>query len=132
MKKHNKMLLISRAVFTGLFITMMICLTVTKNDKTQVLDDFQHECIRDAAFEWVTEINAWFIDHNSWKNFVIIQSSVCIDFIMVTYLIVFFMYGTSMRLALTLCIFYPTRNMVQTLFLMGRPSIGFLWSWPNA
>ena len=70
--KREKMLKISRGVFTGLFIFMMLGITIGNNEKTQVLDDVQHECVKDAPFEWVTEINEWFVDNNGWKNFVII------------------------------------------------------------
>ena len=88
------------------------------------------ECIRDTPFKWVKEINDYFVDHNRSKNIAIVQSSVCIDFIMVSYLFIFFFYGGTMRIATALILFYPLRNVIQTLFLMGRLP-GFLWSWPN-
>ena len=48
----------------------------------------------------------------------------------VSYLFVYWFRGTSMRLAVTLSMFYPVRNVIQAIFLMGRP-VGFLWFYPG-
>ena len=39
----------------------------------------------------------------------------------VSFLVIWWLKGTTMRLPLTLCMFYPTRNVLQAIFLMGRP-----------
>lgn len=103
-------------------------LTILKNDKLQVLA--AEECLRDYTFVWTESINSFFVEHNGWKNFAIIQSSVGIDGMMLSYLIIFALYGSTMRQALALILFYPVRNVIQAIFLMGRP-VGFLWSWPG-
>lgn len=53
-----------------------------------------------------------------------------IDFMMLSYFFIFFVYGGTMRLMCTLILFYPVRSVIQTIFLMGRP-VGFLWSYPG-
>lgn len=49
---------------------------------------------------------------------------------MFSYLVIFFCWGGTMRIAGALILFYPIRNVIQTVFLMGRP-VGFLWSYPG-
>jgi hypothetical protein len=111
-----------------LFILTLLILTLVKNDKKQVLAE--GECLRDYTFVWTERINTFLVEHTPWRNFLIIQSSIGIDTMMVTYLIIFWFKGTSMRLALTLSMFYPSRNVIQAIFLMGRP-VGFLWFYPG-
>lgn len=70
------------------------------------------ECLRDYTFVWTEKINTFFVEHTPWRNFVIIQSSIGIDTMIVSYLFVYWFRGTSMRLAVTLSMFYPIRNVI--------------------
>lgn len=88
------------------------------------------ECLRDYTFVWTEKINTFFVDNPPWRNFLIIQSSVGIDFMMISYLVIFAFWGTTMRISCALILFYPARNVIQALFLMGRP-VGFLWMFPG-
>ena len=107
---------------------MLITLTILKNEKIEFLSE--GECLRDYTFVFTERVNEFFVDSTSWKDFLIIQSSVGIDFMMLSYLVIFFIWGGTMRVAISLILFYPVRNVVQVLFLMGRP-VGFLWSYPG-
>ena len=60
----------------------------------------------------------------------IIQSSVGIDVMMFSFLVIYFFWGSTWRLPASLIFFYPTRNVLQAIFLMGRLP-GFLWSHPG-
>lgn len=115
-------------VFTTLFILTLLTLTILNNEKKQVLAE--GECLRDYTFIWTERINTFFVNHTAWKNFAIIQSSICIDSMMISWLVIFFFYGTTIRVVCTLVMFYPIRNVIQAVFLMGRP-VGFLWSFPG-
>ena len=53
-----------------------------------------------------------------------------IDFMIISYLVIFWFKGTTLRIACTLGMFYPLRNVIQAVFLMGRP-VGFLWFFPG-
>ena len=44
-----------------------------------------------------------------------------LDFMFLSYLTIFYLKGTTLRLSLALIMFYPTRNLLQAIFLMGRP-----------
>ena len=96
--------------FSVLFIAMMVVITVTKNDKVQVLGE--KECIRDYPFEWTEDWNQFFVDNTFWKDFMIIQSSVGIDLMMLSFLVIYFIWGTTWRLPAALIFFYPTRNVL--------------------
>ena len=120
--------MIYRVLFTSAFILTLLIICIVKNEQEFALAD--SECLRDYTFVWTEGINTFLVENHGWKNFVIIQTSVFIDFMMVSYLVIFAIWGTSMRLGTTLAIFYPSRNVVQALFLMGRP-VGFLWSDPG-
>ena len=49
---------------------------------------------------------------------------------MLSFLFIFWVWGGTLRIAGALALFYPVRNVIQTIFLMGRPK-GFLWSYPG-
>ena len=49
---------------------------------------------------------------------------------MISFLVIFWLKGGTMRIAAALILFYPIRNVIQAIFLMGRP-VGFLWSYPG-
>jgi len=49
---------------------------------------------------------------------------------MISYLVIYVIWGSTLRLAVSLILFYPMRNVIQTIMLMGRP-VGFLWSFPG-
>ena len=89
---------------------MMAVVTITKNDKVEVVDDT--ECIRDYPFEWTEEWNQFFVDNTFWKDFMIVKSSVGIDFMLISYLVVYFFWGTTTRIPSGLVFFYPTRNVL--------------------
>ena len=69
-QKRQRKLLIARACFTAVFLTVLILLAVLKNEKLQTLGD--GECLRDYTFVWTEKINTFFVDHTPWKNFAII------------------------------------------------------------
>ena len=102
--------MLARGVFTFLFILMLLVLTISKNEKVQYL--FEGECLRDYTFVWTEKINTFFVEHTPWKNFAIIQSSVGIDFMMISYLVIFALRGTTMRISCALILFYPIRNVL--------------------
>ena len=108
--KRNRQLMIARAVFTFLFLLMLVVITVTKNEKVQYLAE--GECLRDYTFVWTEKINTFLVENDAWKNFTIIQSSLGIDFMMISYLVIFAYWGTTMRLSCALMIFYPVRNVL--------------------
>ena len=89
---------------------MMITLSVLKNDKLEGLAE--GECLRDEIFEWIEPINTFFVENTPWKDFLIIQSSVGIDFMMISFLVFYFLYGTTLRIVMTLILFYPSRNVI--------------------
>ena len=120
--------LIARVIFAVLLVAMMAIVTATKNDKLEVLAE--DECIRDYPFEWTEEWNQFFVDNSGWKDFMIIKSSVGIDFVLISYLVIYFFWGSTWRLPGALGFFYPIRNVIQAIFLMGRLD-GFLWSHPG-
>ena len=49
---------------------------------------------------------------------------------MISYLVIYCKHGTSLRIVCSLLLFYPIRNVIQAIFLMGRP-VGFLWNFPG-
>ena len=109
---------------------MMTIVAIAKNDKLQTLDEEEDECIRDYFFDWTEDWNQFFVDNVPWKDFMIIKSSFGIDAMMLSFLLIFFCWGSTMRLPAGLIFFYPTRNVLQAVFLMGRLD-GFLWSHPG-
>jgi len=57
-------------------------------------------------------VNTFFVESTAWKNFLIIQSSIGIDFMMISYLVIFWLHGGTMRIAAALILFYPIRNVI--------------------
>jgi len=89
---------------------MMLLLSGFKNDKVQYLAE--DECIRDYTFVWTESINTFFVENTHWKNFLIIQTSIGIDFMMVSFLVIFVFVGGTLRLPVALILFYPIRNVI--------------------
>ena len=89
---------------------MLLILTLAKNEKTLVLSE--GECLRDYTFVWIGEVNKFFVENTTWKDFAIIQSSCGIDFMMFSFLVIFWLKGTTLRVAVALIMFYPTRNVI--------------------
>ena len=120
--------LIARIIFSVILVAMIAITTAFKNDQIDIIED--HECIIDYPFEWTEEQNQFFVDNEIWKDFMIIKSSVGIDFVLITFLPIYFIWGGTWRLPSALGFFYPVRNVIQAIFLMGRLD-GFLWSHPG-
>ena len=125
---RQRKLLIARVIGAILCIAMMTIVSIAKNDKIDVLT--KEQCIIDYPFEWTKDWNQFFVDNVWWKDFMIIQSSVGIDVMMFSFLVIYFFWGSTWRLPASLIFFYPTRNVLQAIFLMGRLP-GFLWSHPG-
>ena len=59
-----------------------------------------------------------------------IACSCLMDLKMFSYLILFYFNWQTIRLIFTLFMFYPPRQVLQNIFLMGRPQ-GFMWFYPG-
>ena len=73
-----------------------------------------NECLRDQTFVWVDRINRFFDENTGWKNFLIIQTSMGMDSITVTYMIIMFIWGTTVRASLALGLFELLRGVLQS------------------
>ena len=71
------------------------------------------ECLRDQTFVWADRINRFFDENTGWKNFLIIQTSFGMDSITVTYMIIMFIWGTTVRASLALGLFKILRAVLQ-------------------
>ena len=99
-----------RIVFTALCILMLLTISLVKSEKKDVLTE--GECLRDYTFVWTEKANTFFVNHTPWKDFFIIQSSVGIDFMMISFLVIYTWKGTTLRIICALALFYPTRNVI--------------------
>ena len=106
---RNRKLLIARVICTVLMITMMLIVSIAKNDKLEVLDE--DECIIDYPFEWTEDWNTFFVDNEWWKDFMIVKSSLGIDAVLISFLGIYFFRGNTWRIPASLCFFYPMRNV---------------------
>ena len=113
---------------TVLCITMMLIVSIAKNDKKVILEE--DECIVDYPFEWTDGLNQDLVDNEFWADFTIVQSSVGIDAVLISFLFIYWFRGTTFRIPGALIFFYPMRNVCQGVFLMGRLD-GFLWRHPG-
>jgi hypothetical protein len=59
-----------------------------------------------------------------------IYSALLMDILMFTFMVLFYFHWNSVRMIFSLLLFYPPRQVIQGLFLIGRP-IGFLWYFPG-
>ena len=73
----------------------------------------QEECMRDYTFIWTATLNTYLADHSNVKDAYIIFSSALIDILILTSLVLFFLYTQSFRLALSYILFYGIRGIVQ-------------------
>jgi hypothetical protein len=89
------------------------------------------QCISDATFDATETINGFFREHLQTKNRMIIVASFFMDFMMLSSIVFFNLRIWSFRLPLAFGLFFVTRQVVQNVFLMGRPDTGFLWSHPG-
>jgi hypothetical protein len=72
-------------------------------------------CLVDKVHILFGGINEYFIHHNTARHFLIIMSSICVDFIAVFTCIHWTCYGKSWRIMLSLVLFYGFRSLVQVI-----------------
>ena len=90
----------------------------------------QGECMRDYTFIWTSQFNDFFADHSEFKRKTIVISSFFMDFMQMLGLLMFYLRYFTVRTPIAFAILFPLRQLIQNIFLMGRPS-GFLWSDPG-
>jgi len=106
----------------------MAALSATRSGKTDMVPAGQ--CIIDYTFEMSASLNIWFREHIELKDAYMIYSAFLMDVLMFTFMVLFYFHWNTIRLVFSLLLFYPPRQIIQGLFLIGRP-IGFLWFFPG-
>ena len=106
----------------------MLIVSIAKNEKKEILTE--EECIVDEPFNWTDGVNQDLVDNEFAADFTIVQSSVGIDAVLISFLFIYWFKGTTFRIPGTLILFYPLRNVCQAVFFMGRLD-GFLWRHPG-
>ena len=89
---------------------MLVILSAMKDDRIQFLEE--DECLNDFPFIWTGDVNDWMINNGWWNDFVIVQTSVGIDFMMLSYLVIFFVWSGTLRVSAALILLYPVRNVI--------------------
>ena len=118
----------SRIGFAVAFTGFIALMNASRTESTNMVPDGQ--CIIDYSFEMSSGINIWLREHIDFKNVYMIYSHLLMDILFCSFMVLFYFKWNSVRLVFSLILFYPPRQIIQGLFLVGRP-IGFLWFFPG-
>lgn len=74
------------------------------------------KCIEDRVFIATENLNKFFHQNATFRNFLIIVSSLCVDFSVLYMCVVWCLWGKSWRITVALFCFYMLRGLVQVIF----------------
>jgi hypothetical protein len=99
-----------RVAFTILFFTVLMSTalaTTKRNDKIS-----RQECLRDYTFFMTSPVNKFLKEHPTVTNAFIIYSSMLMDFLIVTFVLLFLLYWKTYRPVITYILFFGFRVIV--------------------
>lgn len=100
-----------RITFSLLFFTILLSTALTTTQQRDKIP--QSECLRDETFLLTANVNSFLADHSTFTNGFIIYSSMMMDFLIVSFCILFFLYWKSSRVVITYILFFGLRTIVQ-------------------
>jgi len=95
-----------------------------------VTPDHVPECIKDEMHELTLPINQFLEENRTYKNMLIIISSLMIDVTSFSMTMRFLFFERNYKLPLTILAFYLLRGFMQSVFYMRFPS-DYIWSHPG-
>ena len=100
-----------RITFTLLFFTVLFSTALSTTKRRDKIS--RQECMRDYTFLMTSKVNEFLQGHNSVTNGFIIYSSMLMDFLILSYIMLFFLYWKTYRVILTYIMFFGFRIVVQ-------------------
>lgn len=124
--RHKKKVFICRAGFM-VFVTTF---TVFNAFTAFAIQPNSVSCIYDGIFELTAPINEYFRQEKATRDSILIFSSFLIDVLLIWFCIRYAIWGKSSRQIIFFLLFYGTRAVVQSIFLMRKPE-GYCWEYPG-
>lgn len=100
-----------RIAFTVLFLIILLSTAVTTTNRRDKIT--RDECLRDQTFLLTSSLNQYLSEHDMVTNGFIIYSSMLMDFLIVSFCILFFLYWKSCRVVITYILFFGMRMVIQ-------------------
>jgi hypothetical protein len=101
--------------FRGGLILTILAVVVLNSQYGFFLPKNDVNCILDKTFEFTAGINAFLRDNTSYRNALLISSSLCMDILIVSIFAMWFIYGRSWRILVAMLTFYGFRSIVQVI-----------------
>jgi len=100
-----------RLAFTALFFILLNVNSILSS-RPSTVNVTAAECLRDRTMEWTDGINIYMREHVQFKNAYMIWCGFLMDFIMVAFLILFYLYWRSTRMIFSVIILYGARAII--------------------
>jgi hypothetical protein len=83
---------------------------MTNTERVDVITPDQ--CMLDTTFVWSNPINVYFRSHLDVKNMYIIFAGFLMDYMLLSFMLLFFLYWRSYRIMLSYILFFGTRTII--------------------
>lgn len=123
---NSKLLFVVRAII----ISSCIVFVYLNSTYGVILPDGEVKCIDDKLFNLTKGMNNFFGKNSTYRRILLISSSLCIDFVIIFFAILWTKRGRSYRPVIAYMMFYTLRGITQNLFQMRYPD-GYLWEYPG-
>jgi len=104
------MILSLRATFALLFFTILLSTAIATTSRKDKIT--RQECMRDYTFLLTASINKFLQGHEGITNGFIIYSSMMMDFLIVSFMMIFIFYWKTFRPIVTYALFFGFRIVV--------------------
>ena len=124
--KHRKKIFFIRITIITALISLIAYDTITAWNIHPTISN----CIYDRIFDLTAPINDFFNNNKEPRNAILIFSSFLIDVLLLWFSIRYALLGRSSRQLIFFMLFYLSRSVVQSFFLMKMPQ-GNCWDYPG-
>lgn len=122
-KEHNWKNSFTKWTFVArsLIIVFMVSMSIANAATGMVLPFTETECLWDGVFDATAGINHFLSENDTYRNALLIFSSLLIDTLMVTCAFRFMFFAKTWRSLMFLLSFYSFRGLIMGMFLMRFP-----------
>ena len=100
---------------------MCLVSTIFQVDRVDVITE--DECLRDYSFIMTESVNNYLAEHVDLTNRYIIYCSFLMDFMLVFFIVMWYMYWKSFRLVITYIFFFGIRAVIQVSTFWNIPFV---------
>ncbi len=104
--------------FRAICMAVVLIFLIINSQYGLLMANHPVKSLKDFTYQHTKSLNSFFANHKSYKNALLISSSLCIDLNLIYMMVLWILKGKSWRLIISIILFYVSRGICQVIILL--------------